>query len=78
MTQPKWESALEQTLNVGSGFLLSLLLWTYVISPVYDIKVTTTENLEITLAFTVLSLLRGYAWRRLFNGRVLHKLFDRV
>ena len=74
MQQSKLESALEQTLNVGSGFILSYMIWITVITPVYDIQLSTSDNLTVTLIFTVVSLLRGYVWRRLFNGRVLHKL----
>jgi len=78
MTQSKLESALEQTLNVGSGFILSYVIWVTVITPVFDIQLSTSDNLTVTLIFTAVSLARGYIWRRLFNGRVLHKLFDRV
>ncbi len=74
MQQSKLESALEQTLNVGSGFILSYIIWITVITPVYDIQLSTSENLSVTLIFTIVSLLRGYVWRRVFNRRLLHKL----
>ena len=74
MQQSKLESALEQALNVGSGFILSYIIWITVITPVYDIQLSTSDNLTVTLIFTVASLLRGYIWRRVFNRRLLHKL----
>lgn len=67
MTQTRLQSLLEQLLNVGSGFLLSLVFWTFVVVPVWKLPVNTAENLQITAAFTVLSVVRGYVWRRLFN-----------
>lgn len=60
-------SLLEQTLNVGSGFVLSLAFWTFVVVPVWHLPVRMAENLQITGAFTVLSIARGYVWRRAFN-----------
>ena len=58
-------------MNVGSGFLLAWLA-TLVVIPIVipsvknvDIK----EGLWITVAFTVISLVRSYAWRRYFNNR---------
>lgn len=65
--QSRKQSLIEQLLNVGSGFLVSLLLWSYVIVPVWSIEVSTQDNLAITLTFTVVSVARGYMWRRLFN-----------
>jgi len=74
MTQSKLESLIEQFLNVGSGFIISWIFWVTVITPVYDIQVSTSENLQITAAFTVISVIRGYVWRRVFNRRMLHNL----
>lgn len=37
--------------------------------PVWELEVSTHENLQITLAFTVLSVVRGFIWRRIFNYR---------
>jgi len=35
----------------------------------FDIEITHTAALEVTLVYTTVSLVRGYIWRRLFNGR---------
>ena len=67
MSQSKLSSLIESLLNVGSGFVVSSLLWSFVIVPVYEIEVTVTQNLEITAIFTVISVIRGYIWRRVFN-----------
>lgn len=65
--QTKTESIIENVLNVGSGFLIALIVWTFLVTPLYGIQVSATQNLEITAIFTVVSVVRGYFWRRLFN-----------
>lgn len=67
MSQSRRHSLLEQLLNVGSGFLISLAVWTWIIVPVWHLPVHPAENLQITAVFTVMSIARGYVWRRLFN-----------
>ena len=67
MSQPKLHSMIEQILNTGSGFILSLLAWTYIVIPLYHIQSNPVQNIQITLIFTVISIIRGYLWRRLFN-----------
>jgi len=65
--QTKRHSLLEQVLNVGSGFVLSSLVWQFVIIKWWDIHTSFSENLQITSVFTIVSIVRGYVWRRLFN-----------
>lgn len=67
MNQTKFESLIEQCFNVGSGFVISCLLWHFVVMPVWDIQTSFGENLQITSLFTVVSVASGYVWRRLFN-----------
>lgn len=68
--QSRTESLIESCLNVGSGFLVALVVWAYIVKPLFDIHVSPTENVLITLIFTVVSVVRGYAWRRWFNHRL--------
>ena len=67
--QTKVGSLIESCLNVGSGFILALLLWKLVIVPWWEFDVSMNDNIAITGIFTVVSVLRGYVWRRVFNGR---------
>lgn len=67
MSQSRAQSLVEQALNVGSGFFVSLAFWSWVVVPVWHLPVSGRENLQITAAFTVLSVARGYVWRRVFN-----------
>ena len=73
MKQSKKESLVEQALNVGSGWLLSLLVWAFLISPLYNIETSLAENMGITIIFTFISIVRGYMWRRYFNKRQENK-----
>lgn len=75
--QSKWDSFIEQCLNVFSGYVLSFLLWVWVIVPIWQIPVDMYESAAINLVFTVVSVIRGYIWRRYFNFRDLKK-FGRV
>jgi len=68
--QLKRHSLLEACLNTASGFIVSLALWMFVVVPVWNVPVTMFDNLVITAMFTVASIARSYAWRRLFNRRM--------
>jgi hypothetical protein len=65
--QSRVGSFIEQVLNIGSGFFLSLLLWSFVIVPIWELDVSMDDNLVITGVFTMVSVVRGYLWRRFFN-----------
>lgn len=65
--QTKTISLVEQTLNVLTGFLISLGIWTFIIIPVFNIDTNFGENFLIVCIFTIASILKGYFWRRLFN-----------
>ena len=70
--QTKLVSFIESVVNVGSGFLLSLVLWQYIVAPAFGYAVTMKTNLILTTIFTVTSVARGYLWRRFF-ARNLHR-----
>lgn len=65
--QGKWGSVVEVALNLGSGFFISWGAWIWVIAPLFGIENDMQQGFLITCAFTVISLLRNYVWRRLFN-----------
>lgn len=50
-----------------SGFLLSMGLWQFVLAPHFGYEVTLADNFQLTLIFTLVSIVRSYLWRRLFN-----------
>ena len=67
MSQTKVSSLTEALLNTASGFLISVLAWRYVVVPFLGIEPNLADNVTVTIFFTVISIARGYAWRRLFN-----------
>jgi low affinity Fe/Cu permease len=69
MGQTKLVSLIEQILNVASGFVLSVLVW-QTVGPLFGYEVTIAANLGITSIFTVVSVVRGYIWRRFFNANL--------
>lgn len=71
--QSKTESFVEANVNTAIGFGISLAAWVLVVVPVWDLPVTTLDNLAITGFFTVISVARGYLIRRFFE-RYLHAL----
>jgi hypothetical protein len=56
----------EAAVNIAVGFAVSVVI-TALVLPAYGHHVTLSDNLQITAIFTVASLLRSYALRRLFN-----------
>ena len=74
--QTKLESVIETILNVLSGLLLSIFVVQPIIFPWFNIHTTVTENTIIAVIFTVVSILRGYLWRRYFNKRTMRRLKD--
>lgn len=69
MKQTKLVSLIETVFSTVVGFLLSFTLQ-YFIFPVYGVHVSVETNLQLTGIFTVLSIARGYAIRRLFNSDI--------
>lgn len=65
--QTRIGSILEVALNIGVGMAVALLSQMFIF-PLYNITVTTTQHIEITIFFTVVSVVRSYIIRRYFNG----------
>lgn len=72
MNQTKLESFIEAFINIASGFCISLLVWIFVVIPVWELEITMFDNLVITAIYTVISIVRSYFWRRFFNAGI-HK-----
>ena len=67
MSQSKVMSLVESLTNVAVGILVSFASQ-LVIFKAYGIHIALADNVMITLWFTVVSVLRSYALRRVFNG----------
>jgi hypothetical protein len=60
-------SLIEVLLNIGTGFIISALLQQYVVAPIWHLPPAFRSNLEITVFFTVVSVIRSYVFRRIAN-----------
>jgi len=76
--QSRTLSAIEATLNIASGFLISFLVWVLVV-PLFwpHLESPMTTSLGITMLFTITSWLRSYGWRRLFATHIHNWLEER-
>ena len=68
MAQLKRHSLLESIANIGVGIGVAFISQV-VIFPLYGIHVNVNTNIEITLWFTAISLIRQYVLRRWFTKR---------
>lgn len=78
INQTKLESKIEIFFNYLSGFILSYLIYTFVIIPSPVLK---NSAFWVTTIFTVTSVYRSYLWRRFFNAglhRVVHKILTNI
>jgi uncharacterized protein YacL len=67
MSQSRRHSLIEALTQQTAGLVISLLLWEFVINPIWNLQTSVADNLTITMLFTVASIIRGYIFRRLFN-----------
>ena len=63
--QSKKESIIETAVQMGVGFILSLL-WQLYILRFLGYQITVTESIGVTISFLVISTIRSYSIRRLF------------
>ncbi len=60
-------SVVETITNVAIGLIVSFLSQVAIFK-YYDIHISLAQNLELTLYFTVVSIIRSYVLRRFFNS----------
>jgi hypothetical protein len=66
--QSKYHSIEETAVSYIFGFVLAILSQ-LIIFPFYGLKVSLSDNLQITGWFTIVSLVRTYIVRRIYNYR---------
>ncbi len=66
MSQSKKGSLLEAFINVAIGYGVAVASQ-IVIFPLFGVNISIAENMAIGGFFTVVSIVRSYALRRLFN-----------
>ncbi len=65
--QSRRMSMIEVATNIAIGLVVSFISQ-IVIFKLYDIHISVTQNVEITIWFTVISIIRSYLVRRWFNS----------
>ena len=66
MNQSKKKSFIESITNVIVGYSINLLMQ-IIVFPIFGINIELHTNIYIGLCFTVVSILRSYTLRRIFN-----------
>lgn len=64
--QSKKASMIEVCINTLAGYLIALLTQ-ILIFPIFDIHISTGSSMIIAVIFTVISIVRSYVMRRIFN-----------
>lgn len=65
--QSRWMSFVEAVTNISVGYGVAVLTQ-IIVFPLFGLQASLAENLLMGAMFTVVSLLRSYALRRLFNA----------
>jgi len=65
--QSRAMSLVEAAVNVAAGYVVALAAQ-LVVFPLFDVAVSFSDNLIIGAIFTVVSLVRSYVLRRLFEA----------
>ena len=68
MMQTRTQSLIESCANIAIGYLVALVSQ-WLVFPMFGIRVSVAENIQIGLWFTAISLVRSYALRRWFAFR---------
>jgi hypothetical protein len=75
MSQTRAQSLLEVTLSTALGYVVALLTQLAVL-PLFGIVSSFSENALIALVFTVVSVIRSYIFRRVFNAIAMRRYAD--
>lgn len=68
--QKKSHSLIEAIINIVVGIILGFFLNSFIF-PLLGIVITKIQNIELVAVFTIVSLLRSYILRRIFNRIML-------
>ena len=68
MVQMKWNNLLESIIDVGSGFILAIVIQ-LTLFPLFGLHPTILDSLGIALIFTVVSMTRSWLWRCYFRRK---------
>lgn len=66
MSQTRRQSMIEAVINVLVGFSINMLL-NFAVFPLFGWHISLQQNIALGVIYTVISILRSYSLRRLFN-----------
>lgn len=66
MKQTRKQSVVETIAGTVIGYVVAVIA-NAIVLPLFGYQTTVGDNMGIAVVFTIISLLRGYAVRRLFN-----------
>ena len=69
MYQTRLESLAEVTINVGIGWIIAFITQ-LIVFPMFGVYVSLSNQIWISVIFTVVSIIRGYIIRRWFNAGI--------
>lgn len=72
--QRRIDSILEALTNTAIGYLVAVLA-NFLVLPIFGFHPSFAESNGIALLFTLISVIRSYCLRRLFNGRSPYAFF---
>ena len=78
MIQSRLESLAESALDITLGFIMSMLVWIFIVAPIIGVERQMGQAFWITGVFTVSSLLRRYYTRRFFANSIHKKIHHLV
>ena len=70
-------SWMEVLANTGSSFIISALLQQFVVTPLWHLHTTFSQNFGITVFFTFTSVIRSILFRRYFNALTIKYEMER-
>ena len=70
--QSRWMSLVEAVTNVVVGYGLAVMTQ-IIVFPMFGLHAPVGENLALGAIFTILSLIRGFLLRRLFNAACVER-----
>jgi len=66
MGQTKFQSVIESLTNILIGFIISFISQVVIFNQ-FGVEISLGKNLEMTVYFTIISFIRSYILRRIFN-----------
>jgi len=60
-------TVIEVVVSTVAAFCISVLLQHFVVNPLWHLHSSPLDSISITVFFTVVSLVRSYFFRRIFN-----------